>query len=53
MVESLQAGKSPVKEASAGQECGITFKGKLKLEVGDILEFYIEESKVQKLEIIR
>lgn len=53
MVESLQTGKSPVKEASAGQECGITFKGKLKLEVGDILEFYTEESKVQKLEIIR
>lgn len=53
MVESLQSGKSPVKEASAGQECGITFRGKIKLEMGDILEFYTEESKVQKIEIIR
>jgi translation initiation factor IF-2 len=53
LVETVQAGKSPVKEASAGQECGLTFKGKMKLEIGDVLEFYIEESKVQKLEIIR
>lgn len=53
LAESLQSGKSPVKEASAGQECGVTFKGKLKLEMGDILEFYTEESKVQKIEIAR
>ncbi len=53
LIESVQSGKSAVKEASAGQECGLTFKGKAKLEMGDILEFYTEESKVQKLEIIR
>lgn len=51
--ESIQSGKSPVKEASAGQECGITFRGKLKLELGDVLEFYTETSNVQKIEIIR
>jgi translation initiation factor IF-2 len=53
LVESLQLGKSPAKEAPAGHECGITFRGKMKLEAGDILEFYTEESKVQKIEIIR
>lgn len=53
LVESVQSGKSPVKEAGAGQECGVNFRGKIKLEVGDILEFYTEESKVQKIEITR
>lgn len=53
LVESVQAGKSPVKEVSAGQECGLTFRGKMKLEMGDVLEFYTEESKVQKIDIIR
>lgn len=53
LAESIQAGKSPVKEASQGQECGVNFRGKTKLEVGDVLEFYTEESKVQKIEITR
>ncbi len=52
-LESLQSGKSPVKEASAGQECGLSFKGKLKLQVGDRLEAYMEESKTRKVEIMR
>ncbi len=52
-IDSVQSGKSSVKEASAGQECGLTFRGKTKLELGDVLEFYTEESKVQKIDILR
>ena len=52
-IESLQVGKEKVKEVVAGQECGISYKGKEKLEVGDRLDIYIEESKTQKVEIPR
>ncbi len=53
ILESLQSGKSPVKEVGAGQECGLAFKGKTKLEVGDRFEAYIEESKARKVEFTR
>jgi len=53
VMESLQAGKSPVKEVMAGQEGGASFKGKIKLMIGDRLEAYTEESKTRKLETIR
>lgn len=53
IVESLQSGKSPVKEVSGGQECGLSYKGKLKVEVGDLFEAYIEEMKAHKLEMVR
>lgn len=46
----LQSAKSDVKEVAAGQECGIKFKGKTKIQVGDILEIYKEEKRVKKLE---
>ena len=52
-VEALQAGKEKVKEVTAGQECGLSFKGKEKLQVGDRLEVYSEELKVQKVEVPR
>lgn len=52
-VESIQAGKSPVKEAAAGQECGLSFQGKIKLMAGDRFEAYTEESKTRKIEIMR
>ena len=41
----LQAGKVDVKDVEAGSECGFSFEGKTRLEVGDILEFYTEEEK--------
>jgi translation initiation factor IF-2 len=50
-IEKLQVGKTEVKEVSAGQECGIRYKGRIKVEEGDILEIYKEEDKGQKLEI--
>lgn len=53
VLETLQSGKSATKELSAGQEGGVSYRGKTKLELGDRFEAYIEESKTQKLEIIR
>jgi len=50
MLESLQSGKSPVKEVGAGQECGLSFKGKTKVAIGDRFEVYTEESKTRKIE---
>ncbi len=51
--DSLQSGKSPVKELSAGQEGGVSYKGKVKLMIGDRLDAYTEESKARKLETFR
>ncbi|EKD43728.1 MAG: hypothetical protein ACD_72C00154G0001, partial [uncultured bacterium] len=45
----LQTGKQEVKEVPEGTECGVHFDGKLKLEVGDVLEAYKEEKIVKKL----
>ena len=42
-IEALQSGKSAVKDVLAGQDCGLSFVGKTKIEVGDILEAYTEE----------
>ncbi len=53
IIESLQSGKSAVKEVGAGTECGLSFSGKLKLLVGDRLEAYTEESKARKVESFR
>ena len=53
ILETLQSGKSTTKELSAGQEGGVSYRGKTKLELGDRFEAYIEESKTQKLEMIR
>ncbi len=48
-IDSLQAGKSTVKDVHAGQECGISFKGKVKIQPGDRLEVYNEEVKERKI----
>jgi translation initiation factor IF-2 len=53
IVESLQVGKEKVKEVTSGQECGISYHGKEKLEIGDRIDIYTEESKTQKVEIPR
>lgn len=50
-IEKLQIGKSQVKDVLQGQECGISYKGKVKAEPGDILEVYQEELKKQWLTI--
>ncbi len=45
----LQTGKQEVKSVPEGTECGVHFDGKIKLEVGDVLEAYKEEKKEKKL----
>ncbi|MFH1404703.1 MAG: translation initiation factor IF-2 [Patescibacteria group bacterium] len=47
----IQFNKSDAKDAKQGQECGFQFKGKTKLEVGDIFEIYSEEKLDRKLYI--
>jgi translation initiation factor IF-2 len=53
VLEALQIGKSPVKEVAGGQECGVSYRGKVKLQAGDRLDAYSEESKARKLETFR
>ncbi len=48
-LSQLQSGKQAVNEVPGGSECGVHFEGKIKIEVGDILEAYKEEKKVKKL----
>ena len=45
----LQSGKQTVNELPEGNEGGLQFDGKLKLEVGDVLEAFTEEEKEKKL----
>lgn len=47
----LQANKQDTSEVLKGQECGIQYKGKVKADVGDILEIYTEEQKQRQLDI--
>lgn len=51
IIANLQTGKQEVKEVPEGNECGLGFAGKLKLEQGDILESYSEETKAKKLKV--
>jgi len=51
MIEGMQLGKSEMKEAREGQEIGLSYRGKIKPEEGDILEAYTEESAAQILKI--
>ncbi len=53
IIESLQSGKSVVKEIGAGMECGMSYAGKVKLMPGDKLEAFTEELKARKLETFR
>jgi translation initiation factor IF-2 len=53
VVESVQIGKQTVKDAFEGRECGLSFKGKTKIQIGDRLEIYKEEVKERKMPTIR
>ncbi|MBT6254052.1 translation initiation factor IF-2, partial [Candidatus Uhrbacteria bacterium] len=50
-INSLQAGKVDVKDVLEGQQCGIGFTGKAKIEEGDVLEIYTEEEHARTLEV--
>lgn len=48
-VEAVQVGKTVVKDVVAGQECGVSFVGKTKVEIGDAIEVYQEELQARTL----
>ncbi|TAL50588.1 translation initiation factor IF-2 [Patescibacteria group bacterium] len=48
---SLQLGRAELKEAQAGQEIGMSYKGKVKPEEGDQLEAYTEDRITKELKI--
>lgn len=48
-IAQLQSGQQTMNELPEGNEGGLQFDGKIKLEVGDILEAYKEEEKEKKL----
>ncbi|MBI4592532.1 translation initiation factor IF-2 [Candidatus Uhrbacteria bacterium] len=50
-IVSLQLGRSELKEAQAGQEIGLSYKGKVKPEEGDVLEAYTEDRITKELKI--
>ncbi len=45
----LQISKKDVQEVKSGTECGIKFKGRVKIEIGDILEIFQEIKKQRKI----
>lgn len=50
-IGSLQEGKMDVKFVEQGNQCGMEFVGKAKIEVGDILEIYKEEEYARVLNV--
>ena len=48
-MEEMFKGLSEAKEIPSGTEGGVSFEGKIKVEVGDVLEAYTEESKARAL----
>ncbi len=45
----LQINKKDVEEVKSGTECGMKFKGRVKIEVSDILEIYKEVKKQREI----
>lgn len=52
-IETVQVGKQKMKEVAGGTECGVSFKGKLKTEVGDRIEVFKEEVTQRKIVVPR
>ena len=50
-VESLKRFKNEVKEATEGQECGISIVGFNDIKVGDVIDAYIKIEEKKKLEL--
>jgi translation initiation factor IF-2 len=44
---SLQRNKDQVKEVSAGEDCGMKVKVGKRIIVGDVLEFYEMQDKIE------
>lgn len=46
-----KVGQASVKDAIEGTECGVKFEGSVRIEEGDKLEFYTEETRARELNI--
>lgn len=51
-ISECRVGQAVVKEVNNGTECGVKFEGKYKVEVGDVLEFYTEETKAREIQFL-
>lgn len=49
-VKSLKRFKDDVKEVQAGYECGVGIEGAEDIREGDVIEFYVQEKEVQRIE---
>ncbi|OGR95188.1 MAG: hypothetical protein A2V88_01540 [Elusimicrobia bacterium RBG_16_66_12] len=48
-VNTLKHFKDDVKEVEKGQECGIGIDGFTDFKAGDLLEFFVKESRTRRL----
>jgi len=48
-ISDCKVGQASVKEATQGTECGVKFEGSVKIEEGDVIEFYTEETKAREI----
>ena len=46
---NLQKNKKDIPRAVKGDECGVLYEGDVKIEQGDVLQFYLEEKKKVEL----
>src|SRR3989339_280666 len=48
-ISQIKLGQQDLKEATEGTECGLRYEGKVKIEEGDIIDVYKEDTKEKKL----
>ena len=51
-ITECRMGQSVVKDVHEGMECGVRFEGKPRIEIGDVLEFYTEETKAREIQFL-
>lgn len=48
-ISDCKLGQGSIKEVGQGTECGLKFEGSTRIEVGDVLELYTEETKAREI----
>lgn len=48
-ITDCKVGAASVKEVVQGTECGLKFEGNMRIEAGDVLELYTEETKAREI----
>jgi len=51
-ITECRMGQAVSKEVHEGMECGVRFEGKPRIEIGDVLEFYTEETKAREIQFL-